>query len=312
MLIVAAVGGNALLRRGEPLTPGAQQRNALRAGRSLAELAAGHQLVITHGNGPQVGLLALESGASGAAPAFPLDVLGAESQGMVGYLLELALRNELASRPVTTVLGQVLVDPADPAFRHPSKPIGPFYEREVCDRLAAANGWTFGFEGDRGGRLVPSPEPVDLLELEALRALLAANVVTISAGGGGVPVARDASGRLAGVEAVVDKDLTASLLARRLNADALLLLTDVVAVHERWGDPASRTIRAAAPAAIGRYEFAPGSMAPKVEAAVRFAQTAGGFAAIGALESASAILAGAAGTRISLREHGITFWEASE
>ncbi|HML98320.1 MAG TPA: carbamate kinase [Tepidiformaceae bacterium] len=312
MLIVAAVGGNALLRRGEPLTAGAQQRNALRAGRALAALATGHQLVITHGNGPQVGLLALESGTSGAAPAFPLDVLGAESQGMVGYLLELALRNELASRPVTTILGQVLVDPADTAFEHPSKPIGPFYSREACDRLAAANGWTFGFEGDRGRRLVPSPEPLEVLELDAIRALLGAGVVTISAGGGGVPVARDASGRLAGVEAVVDKDLTASLLARRLNAGALLLLTDVAAVHERWGDPASRTIRAATPGAIGEYEFAPGSMGPKAEAAIRFAEATGALAAIGALESASAILAGTAGTRISPREQGITFWEASE
>lgn len=312
MLIVAAVGGNALLRRGEPLTPEAQHRNALSAGRALALLARGNQLVITHGNGPQVGLLALESGTSGAAPAFPLDVLGAESQGMVGYLLELALRNELAVRPVTTVLGQVLVDHDDAAFQHPTKPIGPFYARDECARLAAAKGWTFGFEGERGRRLVPSPGPVEVLELDAIRALLAANVVTISAGGGGVPVARDASERLAGVEAVVDKDLTASLLARRLNADALLLLTDVPAVHERWGEPASRTIRAATPGVIGQYEFAPGSMAPKVEAAIRFAEGTGAFAAIGALESASAILAGTTGTRISRWEQGITFWEANE
>ncbi len=309
MLIVAAAGGNALLRRGEALTPQAQHRNALRAGRALAGLASGNQLVITHGNGPQVGLLALESGTSGVVPAFPLDVLGAESQGMIGYLLELALRNELPGRPVTTVLGQVLVDRGDTAFQHPTKPIGPFYARDECERLAAASGWRFGYEGDRGRRLVPSPEPIEVLEIEAIRALLGAGVVTISAGGGGVPVARDAAGRLIGVEAVVDKDLTASLLARRLNADALLLLTDVPAVLERWGDPASRAIRTTTPEAIGQYRFAPGSMAPKVEAAVRFARGAGAFAAIGALESASAILAGAAGTRISSREQGITFWE---
>jgi carbamate kinase len=306
---VAAVGGNALLRRGEPLTPEAQDRNARAAGQALGPLARSHRLVITHGNGPQVGLLALESGTAGASPAFPLDILGAESQGMVGYLLELALRNELPGRSVTTVLGQVLVSAADPAFERPTKPIGPFYSRAECDGLATAKGWAFGFEGDRGRRLVPSPEPIEILELDAIRALVAASVVTISAGGGGVPVVRESSGRLVGAEAVIDKDLTASLLAMELNADALLLLTDVPAVKERWGDPASRAIREAHPAAMRSYEFAPGSMGPKVEAAVRFAEATGRTAAIGALEAASAILAGEAGTRISPDEPGTTFWE---
>lgn len=309
MLIVAAVGGNALLRRGEPLAPGAQERNAQAAGHALGALARSDGLVITHGNGPQVGLLALESGAAGVSPAFPLDILGAESQGMVGYLLELALRNELPGRAVTTVLGQVLVDAADPAFQRPSKPIGPFYSLAECDRLAAAKGWAFGFEGERGRRLVPSPKPVAILELEAIRALVAANVVTISAGGGGVPVVRESSGRLAGAEAVIDKDLTASLLARELNADVLLLLTDVAAVVEQWGDPASRVIRLAGPAAIRSYAFAPGSMGPKAEAAARFVESTGRTAAIGALEAASAILAGEAGTRISRDAPGVTFWE---
>jgi carbamate kinase len=309
VLIVAAVGGNALLRRGEPLTPGVQERNAQAAGRALGALARSHRLVITHGNGPQVGLLALETGAAGVSPSFPLDILGAESQGMVGYLLELALRNELPGRSVTTVLGQVLVDAADPAFGRPTKPIGPFYSRVDSDRLAAERGWVFGFEGERGRRLVPSPEPVQILELDAIRVLVAANVVTISAGGGGVPVVRGRSGRLIGTEAVIDKDLTASLLAKDLHADALLLLTDVPAVKERWGDPASRAIRLAGPAAVRGYEFAPGSMGPKVEAAARFAEATGRPAAIGALEAASAILAGRAGTRISLDAPGITFWE---
>lgn len=311
MLVVAAVGGNALLRRGETLGPDVQERNASTAGAVLASLAREHSLVVTHGNGPQVGLLALESGSTGWSSAYPLDILGAESQGMVGYLLELALRNELPGRPVTTVLGQVLVDANDPAFQHPAKPIGPFYLREECNRLAAQNGWSFAFEGDRGRRVVPSPEPMAIMEIEAIRALLAAGVVTISAGGGGVPVVREPSGRLIGAEAVIDKDLTASLLATELNADALLLLTDVAAVEERWGDPASRAIRQAHPETIGKYEFAPGSMGPKVEAAVRFAEATGRAAAIGALEAASAILAGAAGTRISRDAPGITFWEPS-
>lgn len=309
MLVVAAVGGNALLRRGETLGPDVQERNARTAGSALASLAREHSLVVTHGNGPQVGLLALESGSTGWAAAYPLDILGAESQGMVGYLLELALRNELPGRPVTTVLGQVLVDGQDPAFQHPAKPIGPFYTREECSLLAAENGWAFAFEGERGRRVVPSPEPVAIMEIDAIRALLAAEVVTISAGGGGVPIVRQPSGRLTGVEAVIDKDLTASLLAKELNADALLLLTDVAAVEERWGDPGSRAIRMANFAAVGRYAFAPGSMGPKVEAAVRFAEATGRTAAIGALEAASAILAGEAGTRISLEAPGITFWE---
>lgn len=311
MLVVAAVGGNALLRRGETPGPDVQERNARTAGSALASLAREHSLVVTHGNGPQVGLLALESGSTDWSAAYPLDVLGAESQGMVGYLLELALRNELPGRPVTTVLGQVLVDANDPAFQHPAKPIGPFYLREECNRLAAQNGWSFAFEGERGRRVVPSPEPMAIMEIEAIRALLAAGVVTISAGGGGVPVVREPSGRLIGAEAVIDKDLTASLLATELNADALLLLTDVAAVEERWGDPASRAIRQAHPETIGKYEFAPGSMGPKVEAAVRFAEATGRAAAIGALEAASAILAGAAGTRISRDAPGITFWEPS-
>jgi carbamate kinase len=311
MLIVAAVGGNALLRRGEPLLAESQERNARAAGRALAELAGAHALVITHGNGPQVGLLALESGSAGVSPAYPLDILGAESQGMVGYLLELALRNELPGRAVTTVLGQVRVDAGDLAFQQPTKPIGPFYGREACERLAREHGWTFGFEGELGRRLAPSPEPMEILELEAIRALVEASVVTISAGGGGVPVVRSASGQLAGAEAVIDKDLTASLLARELGADALLLLTDVSSVEERWGDPASRAIRTAGPETMREYVFAPGSMGPKVEAALRFAEATGRMAAIGALEAASAILAGDAGTSIRLDTPGITFWETA-
>lgn len=277
----------------------------------LAPLARGNSLVITHGNGPQVGVLALESGLSGSSPRNPLDIIGAESQGMIGYLLELALRNALPGRVVATVLSQVLVDAGDPAFAQPSKPIGPFYSETEARALSERNGWSMGVEDGRFRRLVPSPEPVDFLELGAIRALLAASVVTISAGGGGVPVIRDADGFLAGVEGVVDKDFTASLLARTLGADALLLLTDVAAVHERWGEPLGRTIRSATPAALRQMKFAPGSMGPKVEAACRFAEQKGGVAAIGALEQAAEILSGNAGTRVAAGSGPLTFWEAT-
>ena len=309
MIVVAAVGGNALLRRGERLGPEVQARNAVAAAASLAPLAGEHSLVITHGNGPQIGLLALESGSSGASPAYPLDVVGAESQGMIGYLLELALRNALPDRMVATVLGEVLVASDDPAFRSPTKPIGPFYDRPEAEALAAANGWTMGREGARFRRLVPSPEPAEILELGAIRALLAGSVITISAGGGGVPVVRAEDGRLRGIEAVVDKDLTASLLAEAVGADALLLLTDVSCVFERWGEQPAGPIREATPEALRRLEFASGSMGPKVEAACRFAERTGGVAVIGSLERAPALLAGDAGTRVSRGGKTLEFWE---
>lgn len=311
MLVVAAVGGNALLRRGEPASPGAQAENAAIAGFGLAALAREHRLIVTHGNGPQVGLLALESGSSGDFGAFPLDVLGAETQGMIGYLLELALRNELPGRPVMTVLSQVLVDAGDPAFGAPSKPIGPFYDRNEAARLTRERGWSFGLDGERARRLVPSPEPRAILELEGLRALVAAGVLTISAGGGGVPVCRDKSGRLIGLEAVIDKDLTAGLLAKEIGADALLLLTDVPAVQEHWGEPQRRAIRTATPSFLRALQLAPGSMGPKVEAACRFAEATGRSAAVGSLGQASAILAGAAGTRVVPGPAHPTYWEAA-
>ncbi len=309
MIIVAAVGGNALLRRGQPLDAATQARNAMSAAEALASLAQEHELVVTHGNGPQVGLLLLETGSAGIAGAYPVDIVGAESQGMIGYLLEVAFRNALPAREIATILGQVTVDPGDPGFVHPSKPIGPFYEASDVDALRRSHQWQFAEIDGKFRRVVPSPEPKEILELGAIRALLRAGVLVISSGGGGVPMVRGKDGRLSGVEAVVDKDLAASLLAIALAADALLLLTDVAAVHEDWGAVVSRTIRAAAPPALRSIEFAEGSMRPKVEAACRFAETTGKLAAIGALEAASEIVAGRSGTAVVRGIEGIQYWE---
>lgn len=307
MLIVAAVGGNALLRRGEPMDAARQAANAKRAAAAISALVPGNQLIVTHGNGPQVGLLALETGSNSASGPYPLDVLGAESQGMVGYLLETALRNALPERTVCGVLSQVLVDADDPAFGQPTKPIGPYYTADEAERLRC-RGWTFSQQGSGYRRVVPSPEPRALLELPALEALLAAGVVTISAGGGGVPVVRSDRGELSGVEAVVDKDLTAALLAIRLHADALLLLTDVAAVQDQWGSSAARGIRCASVGWFRKRTWAPGSMAPKILAATRFVEACGGIASIGSLDEAPAILTGQAGTRVGAAPCAAEFW----
>ncbi|WP_205697078.1 carbamate kinase [Conexibacter sp. SYSU D00693] len=278
MRVVAALGGNALLRRGEPLGVAAQRRNAALAALALAEVARDHELVVTHGNGPQVGLLALQAAALRDVAPSPLDVVGAESEGMVGYLLCQELGNVVA-QPVAGVLTQTLVDLDDPAFAVPTKPIGP----------ASSNGRR---------RLVASPEPLEVVEEPAIRALLHHGVLPICAGGGGVPVARGAEdGRLRGVEAVVDKDLAAALLADRLGADVLLLLTDVDGVYGDWGTPDSHRLERVTPAMLDAERFPAGSMGPKVEAARRFAQ-AGGRAAIGALEDAGALLRGTSGTQV--------------
>jgi carbamate kinase len=297
-LVVAALGGNALLRRGEPVDMASQRRNVDVAAAALAEVARGSRLVVTHGNGPQVGLLAVQSEASDS-PA-PLDVLGAETEGMIGYLIEQALGNRLRPRPVATLLTQVVVDPADPAFQHPSKPIGVVYGEAEARRLAADRGWTVAPDGDRYRRVVPSPQPLDIIELETIRLLLDAGVTVICSGGGGVPVVRDESGRLAGVEAVIDKDLSAALLAQRLGADVLVMLTDVERVMVGWGTPEARPIAAAAARQLRELRFAAGSMGPKVEAACRFVEATGGRAAIGSLADAVAVAAGRSGTQVTL------------
>lgn len=300
MRIVVALGGNALLKRGEPMTAETQRANVRRAAISLAALvAAGHTIVVTHGNGPQVGLIALQAAAGPIDGAYPLDILGAESEGMIGYLIEQELENLLpAGTAVATLLTQVRVDPGDPAFQRPTKPIGPVYDETTARRLAAERGWRIARDGKVWRRVVASPEPLEILDLRVLTLLVDQGVVVICAGGGGIPVARRADGSLIGVEAVIDKDRASALLARGLRADALLLLTDVDAVQLDFGTPQARSIARIGAETLTRTRFAAGSMGPKVAAAVDFVAATGHPAAIGRLEDAVALLAGEAGTRI--------------
>lgn len=299
MRIVVALGGNALLRRDEPQTMEAQRDNIEHAAGALAELAAAHELVVTHGNGPQVGLLALQAAAYDAVAAPPLDVLGAESEGMIGYMLEQALESSLPGRAVATLLTQVVVAADDPAFDTPTKPIGPVYDAVTADRLAADRGWRVAADADGYRRVVASPEPLRILEMNTIRLLVEAGVLVICAGGGGIPVTVCAGGVVRGVEAVVDKDSTAALLAMELAADALLILTDVDAVYTGWSTEDARALRRVGSSHLATHDFAPGSMAPKVNAACRFVEAGGGFAGIGTLNAATAILNGDAGTTIT-------------
>ena len=295
---VIAVGGNALLRRGEPLSAENQWRTMAAAAPGLGRACDGHEIALVHGNGPQIGLLALEAGAYEAAPGWPLDVLGAESQGMVGYVIAQALRNALPAREVAVVLTQTRVDPADSAFLRPTKPIGPVYASDVAKALGAARGWTFAPDGSGLRRVVASPTPLEIAEAATIARLVGAGVIPVCAGGGGVPVADAPDGSRHGVEAVIDKDLAAALLAARLDADELLILTDVDAVYLDWGRPHARAVRdARAEDLLGR-DFAEGSMAPKVRAACGFALQTGRPALIGTLDDIDGLLAGASGTRI--------------
>jgi carbamate kinase len=300
-LLVIALGGNALLRRGEPMDAANQRRNVESAAEAIAGLAASHRIVVTHGNGPQVGLLALQAESYTGATPYPLDVLGAESEGMIGYLIEQALGNRLGDQPVATLLTQIAVDPDDPGFGAPSKPIGPIYDELEAARLAAERGWTVAPDGASFRRVVPSPDPKRVIELATIRLLLEAGVVVICAGGGGIPVVADPGGRLHGVEAVIDKDLSAALLARSLEADMLVMLTDVEAVVEGWGTPRARPIARARPDELRAMQFARGSMAPKVDAACRFVEATGGTAAIGSLAQLPELVDGRVGTTVSNR-----------
>jgi carbamate kinase len=300
MRIVIAIGGNALLERGQRPDAANQQANAVRAVAAIAPLAADHEIVITHGNGPQVGMLALQSAADPTLRApYPFDVLGAQTQGMIGYWLLQALQNALPGRQVAAILDQTLVSAADPAFATPTKFVGPVYDKGTADRLVAANGWAVAQDGPSWRRVVPSPLPQRIVETRIIRTLLFEGTVVVCAGGGGIPVVRDEHGHLTGVEAVVDKDLTTAVLAESLDADALLLLTDIPAVQRGFGGRHPESIFRATPAELRRERFAAGSMGPKVEAVCRFVELTGDLAAIGALEDAAAIIAGKAGTVVT-------------
>lgn len=302
MRVVVALGGNALLRRGEPLTLDNQRRNAEAAARALAPIAREHELIVTHGSGPQVGLLALRNDGD------PLDVLDAEVEGSIGYVIEQELRNHLPpGADCATVLTQIEVDPADPAFGRPSKPIGPLYDEAEARRLAAEHGWQVAPDGDRFRRVVASPGPKRILERGPIDLLVGAGVVVICAGGGGIPVVAKPDGGFTGIEAVIDKDAASALLARDLRANAFLMLTDVEAVWRDWHRPGGRPIRRIAAAALDPMTFAAGSMAPKVAAAWAFVDGGGGLAGIGRLEDAGAILAGEAGTTI-VKDATETLW----
>ena len=310
MLVVPALGGNALLRRGEPMTAVNQRRNVRIAAQALAPVANEHQLVIGHGNGPQVGLLALQGAAYAKVETYPLDVLGAQTEGMIGYMIEQELGNLLPfERPFATLLTMIEVDLSDPAFRDPTKFIGPVYEKGEADRLSQEKGWVFKQDGDKWRRVVASPQPRRIFELRPMKWLLERNTIVIAAGGGGIPTAYEpgANRKLVGVECVIDKDLASELLARELDADLFVMLTDAEAVYVDWGKPSQKAIRRASPAALGAMPFAAGSMGPKVEAACRFASATGKRAAIGALADLSRIIAGEAGTTVSTKESGIVY-----
>jgi len=310
VLVVVALGGNALLKRGEPMTAENQRRNVRAAAQAIAPVALAHQLVIGHGNGPQVGLLALQGAAYSQEAAFPLDVLGAQTEGMIGYLIEQELGNLVPFyRPLATLLTMVEVDPEDPAFADPTKFIGPVYTRAEAERLAAERGWTVKPDGVHWRRVVASPEPKRIFELRPIRWLLRHGTIVVAAGGGGIPTMyeKGAERKLVGLECVIDKDLASELLARELNADLFVMLTDADAVYLDWGTPGQRPIRRASPDALAEHAFAAGSMGPKVEAARRFVARTGKRAAIGALEDLERILAGEAGTTVDRACAGIVF-----
>jgi carbamate kinase len=296
MRVVVALGGNALLRRGEPLDAGVQRANVRVAAEAVAEIARDHEVVLTHGNGPQVGLIALQNAAYASVPSYPFDVLGAESEGMIGYLLEQELGRHLAESRLATLLTQVVVDRDDPAFASPTKPVGPVYTADEARRLQDEQGWSVAADGVGWRRVMPSPEPREIVEINTIRLLVRHGITVTCAGGGGIPVLRCEGTGLVGVEAVIDKDKAAALLATALGADALLLLTDVRGVYDNWGADDERLLRDVSPQVLRAMTLPTGSMGPKVEAACRFIEAGGRLAAIGSLDEAAQVLVGAAGT----------------
>ena len=295
--VVIALGGNALIRRGEPLDASVQRSNIARAAEALATVALDHRLIVTHGNGPQVGLLALQNAAYREVSPYPLDVLDAETEGMIGYVLDQHLANNLPGRDVATLLTQVVVDPDDPAMLRPTKPIGPVYAESEARHLTANRRWTMVQDGQYWRRAVPSPAPRSIIELPAIRLLVSHGVVVVCGGGGGIPVIRDGDA-LRGIEAVIDKDATSSLLAVGVDASELLLLTDVSAVATGWGTDHVRWLRTVAPDTLRAMDFASGSMAPKITAVCDYVEATGRRAAIGALDELGSIMAGRGGTTV--------------
>jgi len=299
--IVIALGGNALLRRSDPMTTEVQRRNVRIAAEAIAPLAEEHSILIVHGNGPQVGLLSLQAEAYDGAEPYPLDVLDAGTQGMIGYLIQQELRSELPpDRQVVTLLTMIVVDPSDAAFANPTKFVGPVYPQATADALAAKKGWTFRQDGHAWRRVVPSPEPRQVLEIEPITWLLERDAVVICAGGGGIPtmIPSTGPGELVGVEAVIDKDFASELVAEDVGADLLVMATDVDGVYLDWGTAEQRRLDSVTPGDLSRHGFAAGSMGPKVEAAARFVTKTGKRASIGALADIAEIVAGRAGTSV--------------
>ncbi|KZK91868.1 Carbamate kinase 1 [Pseudovibrio sp. Ad46] len=310
MRVVVALGGNALLRRGEAMTAENQRKNARIAAEALAPLYDdGHEVVITHGNGPQVGLLALQGAAYEQVEAYPLDVLGAETVGMIGYMIEQELGNLLPfEKPFATILTQVEVDPNDPAFKDPTKPIGPLYSKEEAERLADEKGWSIREDGDKWRRVVPSPLPKHIFEIRPIKWLLDHDVLVIAAGGGGIPTMYNEEKKLVGVECVIDKDRCSGLLAKEIDADVYIMATDADAVYLDWGTPSQRAIKSASPDALDAYGFAAGSMGPKVEAAQTFARQTDKKSVICTLSEVPQAILGEKGTSITTAAGDTTFY----
>lgn len=301
MRIVIALGGNALLQRGQPMTAENQRANIRLAAERIASITPGNEIVIAHGNGPQVGLLALEDVAYEAVDPYPLDVLGAETEAMIGYVIEQELGNLLpVEQPFATLLTMIEVDPDDPGFAHPTKPIGPVYDKATAERLAAEHGWAVAPDGDNYRRVVASPKPQRIVEIRPIRMLVEQGVIVICAGGGGIPTMYGKDGKLRGVEAVIDKDLAAALLAEQLDADLLVIATDVDAVYTGWGTPEQAKLGSVTVDEIVEMKLPAGSMGPKVAAACGFASATKNEAVIGCLADIDTIVTGSAGTRVRL------------
>ncbi len=296
--VVVALGGNALLRRGEPLEADVQRHNIEIAVKAISEISQEYNVVLVHGNGPQVGLLALQGLEYKKVNPYPLDVLGSETQGMIGYMLMQEFKNRLPDRNVTCMLTQMTVDPKDPAFINPTKPIGPIYQQAEARELAEKYHWTVKPDGDHFRRVVPSPKPTGIVEDQAIVQLIEQGHLVICTGGGGIPVKRE-NGKLVGVEAVIDKDMSAAFLAKQIGADALLILTDADAVYLDWGTPTQTALRNTTPSELAHYQFDEGSMGPKIEASCEFIKQGGTVVGIGALEDGLRILQGEAGTNIT-------------